>query len=155
MEAANWVNTSATDPRAVTTSAFGPYRQDIVRNVYKDWLPSVNLRYSIDDNKLLRFAVSRTMTRPDYSAIAGAVSLSPPATVGGVGTGSGGNPELEPVLSTNFDATFEWYYGERALLSVKRLPDGHRHLRHPGQPAPQLPDHRLQSTRPAPWSSTT
>ncbi len=118
MEAANWVNTSATDPRAVTTSAFGPFRQDVVRNVYKDWLPSLNLRYSIDDNKLLRFAVSRTMTRPDYSAIAGAVSLSPPATVGGIGTGSGGNPELEPILSTNFDATFEWYYGERALLSV-------------------------------------
>ena len=118
MEAANWVNTSATDPRAVTTSAFGPFRQDIVRNTYKDWLPSLNLRYSIDDNKLLRFAVSRTMTRPDYSAIAGAVSLSPPAVVGGIGTGSGGNPNLEPILSTNFDATFEWYYGERALLSV-------------------------------------
>jgi iron complex outermembrane receptor protein len=118
MEAANWVNTSATDPRAVTTSAFGPFRQDIVRNTYNDWLPSLNLRYSIDDNKLLRFAVSRTMTRPDYSAIAGAVSLSPPANVGGVGTGSGGNPNLEPILSTNFDATFEWYYGERALLSV-------------------------------------
>jgi iron complex outermembrane receptor protein len=118
MEAANWVNTSATDPRAVTTSAFGPFRQDIVRNTYKDWLPSVNLRYSIDDNKLLRFAVSRTLTRPDYSAIAGAVSLSPPAVVGGIGTGSGGNPNLEPILSTNFDATFEWYYGERALLSV-------------------------------------
>ncbi len=118
MEAANWVNTSATDPRAITTSAFGAYRQDVVRNVFKDWLPSLNLRYSIDDNKLLRFAVSRTLTRPDYSSIAGAVSLSPPATVGGIGTGSGGNPNLEPLLSTNFDATFEWYYGERALLSV-------------------------------------
>ncbi len=118
MDAANWVNTSATDPRAVTTSAFGAFRQDVVSNTYKDWLPSVNLRYSIDDNKLLRFAVSRTLTRPDYSAIAGAVSLSPPATVGGIGTGSGGNPNLEPILSTNFDATFEWYYAERALLSV-------------------------------------
>ncbi|MBL8263941.1 MAG: TonB-dependent receptor [Xanthomonadaceae bacterium] len=113
MEAANWVNTSATDPRAITTSAFGAYRQDIVRNVYKDWLPSLNLRYSIDDNKLLRFALSRTLTRPDYSAIAGAVTLNDSNL-----TGVGGNPDLEPVLSTNFDATFEWYYGERALLSV-------------------------------------
>ncbi len=117
-EASNWVNTSATDPRAVTTSAFGPFRKDVVNNTYNDWLPSLNLKYDLADDKVLRFAVSRTLTRPDYSQLAGAVSLGPPSNVGGVGTGTGGNPNLEPILSTNLDATFEWYYAERALFSA-------------------------------------
>lgn len=117
-EASNWVNTTAADPRAVTTSAFGPFRQDVVNNTYNDWLPSLNLKYDLDDDKVLRFAVSRTLTRPDYSQLAGAVSLNPPANVGGVGGGSGGNPNLEPILSTNLDATFEWYYAERALFAA-------------------------------------
>lgn len=117
-EASNWVNTTAADPRAVTTSAFGAFRQDVVSNTYNDWLPSLNLKYDLADDKVLRFAVSRTLTRPDYSQLAGAVSLSPPANVGGVGGGSGGNPDLEPILSTNLDATFEWYYAERALFAA-------------------------------------
>lgn len=58
------------------------------------------------------------MTRADYSALAGSVSLSPPAVVGGVGSGSGGNPDLKPIRSTNVDGTIEWYFGPRSLLSV-------------------------------------
>jgi iron complex outermembrane receptor protein len=58
------------------------------------------------------------MTRPDYSAIAGFTDLSPPATVGGTGTGSGGNPDLKPIRSTNYDAGLEWYFARRSLLSA-------------------------------------
>ncbi len=111
----------ATDPTApgvINTSAFGPYQIEVTTNVYKDWLPSANLRWNMTDDLVLRLAATRTLTRPDFSAIAGAVSLSPPANLGGVGTGTGGNPDLAPILSTNLDATLEWYYAERALLSV-------------------------------------
>ena len=114
----NYVSTSATDPAAITTSAFGAYKTVLTKNTYKDWLPSANLKLDITDDVVLRLAASRTLTRPDFSAIAGAVSLSPPAAVNGVGTGTGGNPNLAPILSTNLDATVEWYYGERALFSL-------------------------------------
>ncbi|GAA5067040.1 TonB-dependent receptor [Lysobacter panacisoli] len=117
-EVKNYVQTTAIDPAAVTTSAFGPYKQVITKNSYNDWLPSANFKYDVSDDSVLRLALSRTLTRPDFSSLAGSVSLSPPANVGGVGTGTGGNPNLEPILSTNFDATYEWYYSERALLSV-------------------------------------
>ena len=113
--------TQATDPNGpgvINTSAFGPYQIEITNNVYKDWLPSANLKWDMTDDLVLRLAATRTLTRPDFSAIAGAVSLSPPANLGGVGTGTGGNPDLAPILSTNVDATVEWYYAERALLSV-------------------------------------
>jgi iron complex outermembrane recepter protein len=90
----------------------------MTRHAYNDWLPSANLKWDMTDDLVLRLAATRTLTRPDFSAIAGAVSLSPPAASGGVGTGTGGNPDLAPILSTNVDATVEWYYAERALLSV-------------------------------------
>jgi iron complex outermembrane recepter protein len=114
----NYVNTDPTDPDAITTSAFGAYKTVLTEHTYNDWLPSANLKYDVNDDMVLRLAASRTLTRPDFSAIAGAISLSPPAAVGGVGTGTGGNPDLAPIISTNFDATFEWYYAERAILSA-------------------------------------
>ncbi|HEY1139444.1 MAG TPA: TonB-dependent receptor, partial [Lysobacter sp.] len=114
----NYINTSATDPEAITTSAFGPYKKLVTNNTYKDWLPSANFKWDVSDSVVIRLAASQTMTRPDFSALAGAVSLLPPATVGGVGSGTGGNPDLKPILSTNLDATLEWYYAERALLSI-------------------------------------
>ncbi|KAF1712127.1 TonB-dependent receptor [Pseudoxanthomonas kalamensis DSM 18571] len=105
------------DPDAVTGSDFGPYVPVITEHTYNDLLPSVNFKYEVSDDMVARLAVSRTMTRPDYSALAGAISLSPPSTDGGIGSGSGGNPDLEPILSTNFDASLEWYFAPRALLA--------------------------------------
>ena len=60
-----------------------------------------------------------TMTRPDYSALGGFVSLgSPPTNVDEHGGGSGGNPDLEPIRSTNYDAGLEWYFAKGSLLSA-------------------------------------
>lgn len=114
----NYVNADASDPAAITTSLFGPYKTVLTENTYKDWLPSANLKIDLNDSMVLRFAASQTLTRADFSSLAGSVSLIPPAVVGGVGSGSGGNPNLKPIISTNLDGTFEWYYAERALLSV-------------------------------------
>lgn len=106
------------NPDAITTSDFGPYITTITQHTYNDLLPSANLKFDLTDDLVARFAASRTMTRPDYSALAGAVSLSPPATDGGIGSGSGGNADLKPILSTNFDASLEWYFAPRALLAA-------------------------------------
>ena len=63
------------------------------------------------------------MTRPDYSALSTGTSLTPPANYlcpGGQqcsGSGSGSNPYLKPIVSSNFDATLEWYFAPRSLLS--------------------------------------
>jgi len=81
-------------------------------------LPSANFKYEFNDSLVGRVAASKTMTRPDYSALAGPISLSPPAAPGAVGSGSGSNPNLEPVRSNNVDATLEWYFAPRALLSA-------------------------------------
>ena len=115
----SYVSAGATDPDAVTGSAFGTFKPVEAKNSYDDWLPSANLKWNLSDQLVARFAVARTMTRPDYSALGGAVNLgTPPATPDEIGAGSGGNPELEPIRSNNFDAGLEWYFASNSLLGV-------------------------------------
>lgn len=116
--AVTFTQVAANTPGAITTSAFGPFMGIPVDHTYNDILPSANLKLDIAPDVVARFAVSKTMTRPDYSAIAGFTDLSPPATPGGTGTGSGGNPDLKPIRSTNLDAGIEWYFAPRSLLSA-------------------------------------
>ncbi|GAB2494536.1 TonB-dependent receptor [Pseudoxanthomonas sangjuensis] len=100
-------------PGAITGSAFGDYLPVTVNNDYAKLLPSANLKFNLGDDVVARFAASRTMTRPDYSALAGSLSLDDLTH-----TGSGGNPNLRPLVSTNFDASLEWYFAPRALLAA-------------------------------------
>ncbi|HEY4214094.1 MAG TPA: TonB-dependent receptor [Steroidobacteraceae bacterium] len=116
--AVTFTQVSANTPGAVTTSAFGPFIGIPVDHTYNDVLPSANLKINLNPDLIARFAATETMTRPDYSAIAGFTDLSPPGTVGGTGTGTGGNPDLKPIRSTNLDAGLEWYFAKRSLLSA-------------------------------------
>lgn len=114
------VGTSADTPGAITTSAFGPYLPTAFNNTYYDLLPSGNIKFDLTDEMLLRFAAAETMTRPDYSALAAPISLTfqPQAPDGTTGAGTGSNPDLKPIKSTNYDMSYEWYYMPRAMFSA-------------------------------------
>lgn len=80
---------------------------------YWDYLPSANLRVKLSDTLVARFAASRTMSRPALG------DISPTATASGTRrTIATGNPDLDPFRSNNLDASIEWYFGDRALVSV-------------------------------------
>ena len=113
----NFVTADATDPDAILGSAFGTFKPVTTDHTYNDVLPSANLKIDIRDDLVARFAASKTMTRADYSALGGAVNLGAPPPLGEVGSGNGGNPDLEPIRSTNFDAGLEWYFAENSLLT--------------------------------------
>lgn len=87
-----------------------------VSSTYDYYLPSANLRYQICDDMILRAAYSRTLTRPDLNQIA------PSETVNGVdeggGTGSKGNPYLEPYTADNYDLGLEWYFSKEGLIGA-------------------------------------
>ncbi|HUP28613.1 MAG TPA: TonB-dependent receptor [Usitatibacter sp.] len=100
-------------PGAITHSAFGSYYQKPVDNDYNDTLPSANFKLNLARDMVLRLAAARTMARPDYSALGGAITADDTTR-----TGNGGNPNLKPIRSTNLDAAFEYYYAPRALLSA-------------------------------------
>jgi iron complex outermembrane recepter protein len=109
---------TATTPGAVTTSAFGPYVARPVDHTYNDVLPSANLKLDLTKDLVARFAAAETMTRADYSALAGNTSLGAPPVGTTPGSGTSGNPDLKPIRSTNLDAGLEWYFAKRSLLSA-------------------------------------
>jgi TonB-dependent receptor len=94
-----------------------------VNNKYTDWLPnaSANLRFS--PNWALRLAASKTRLRPQFEQLNPALSLgAPPGCAPGtsncVRTGSGGNPFLKPLKSTNYDASLEYYFSRTGFASL-------------------------------------
>jgi iron complex outermembrane receptor protein len=100
-------------PAPVTGSAFGAYTPTTFQRTYRDYLPSMNVKVDVRPDLVLRSALARTVARPDYSALGGSVSLNDDAL-----SGSGGNVNLDPVRSTNFDLSAEWYFAPKALLSA-------------------------------------
>ena len=100
-------------PGAITTSAFGSFYKNLVSHDYTDVLPSANFKMDLNKDMLLRFAASRTMARPDYSALGGSITADDTTL-----TGNGGNPDLKPIRSTNIEGAFEWYYAPRSLLQA-------------------------------------
>ncbi len=100
-------------PGAITTSAFGSFYQSPVDHTYTDILPSANLKLDLSKDLVARFAIARTMARPDFSALGGSISADDTTH-----TGNGGNPDLKPIRSTNVDGTLEWYFAPQSLLSA-------------------------------------
>lgn len=99
------------------TAVFAPTAAPVTRrSSYNDFLPSLNAKIDFNDDVVGRFAASRTITRPDLTLLAPRVSFTNlrPGNL----QASGGNPELEPYRSTNFDLSFEWYYDQGSFLTV-------------------------------------
>jgi iron complex outermembrane receptor protein len=100
-------------PNPVSGSAFGPYTPTTFKRTYRDYLPSMNVKLDLRPDLVLRGALAKTIARPDYSALGGSVSLNDDAL-----SGSGGNVNLDPVRSTNYEVSAEWYFAPKSLLSA-------------------------------------
>lgn len=81
---------------------------------YNFLLPSMNIAFNATDDVILRFAASRTMTRPNPSAMLPATNFSDPSAQ----NASYGNPGLSPYLSTNIDFGGEWYTGDEGYIGA-------------------------------------
>jgi len=101
-------------------SLFGDYATLHSKRSYTDLLPSASIRVEVAKDVIGRLALSKTLTRPDYTALSGFTTLGSYSDPTGkaVGSGSAGNPELKPLRSTNFDANLEWYFAPRAFVSM-------------------------------------
>ena len=96
-------------------SAYVPTTTD---STYKKFLPSFNAAYDIDGSKTVRFSVAKVMARPRYGELAGATSLNYSTTTG-IANGGGGNPQLKPYESTNFDVAGEWYFAPQSMVGAE------------------------------------
>lgn len=107
----------------ITSNAFlvlrGATSPVSIRNKSTDILPSLALRYKLKDNLFLRFAASKTITRPSFAQLNPALTLTPP--VPGqqpFGRGSSGNADLKPVRSDNYDLSLEWYIDRSSSITA-------------------------------------
>ena len=82
----------------------------------KSWsklLPSLNTTYEVAQNTLIRFGASQVVARPNYADMTPYTALNDT-----VRTGDGGNPNLDPYKSTNFDLSAEWYLGRDSIIAA-------------------------------------
>jgi iron complex outermembrane recepter protein len=83
-----------------------------------DVLPSVNTRLSLTERVVARASYSRTLTRPNFADLNPGVALSTIVSNTTGLTGFGGNPNLRPVKSNNFDLSAEWYFTKDGFLTA-------------------------------------
>ncbi len=76
------------------------------------FLPSASARLELRDDLYLRAAASQTITRPAFADLNPSTAYFQPTPTQSFGTGTGGNPELESVESSNFDMSLEWYFSD-------------------------------------------
>lgn len=79
-------------------------------------LPSLMVRYHWTENLASRFAYTETLRRPAFSQLNANINYIEDVTNKGYGEAFGGNPNLSPTESKNYDFSLEWYFAEGSSL---------------------------------------
>ncbi len=105
------------------------------------FLPSFNLKLNLDEDRLIRFGISKAVTRPNISEMNASQNVSAALTRTyfdplpedhpdfGIATGAkdislgsinvnGGNPDLKATEAISWDVSFEWYFDEGDYFSA-------------------------------------
>ena len=83
---------------------------------YNNFLPSLNFKINLTDQIVARAAASRSLTRPDMYDLRPVINYN--VLRPGENQASGGNPDLSPYLSDNYDLSLEWYINRDSYVSV-------------------------------------
>jgi len=97
------------------TITLAPASPRQVKNDYVDVLPSVNFKYDLNTSMDLRAAFSETVTRPTLTDLGVNNSYTGRKTAAVSG---GGNPNLKPFKSTNYDLAYEYFISPTSYVSV-------------------------------------
>ncbi|MEG8054322.1 TonB-dependent receptor [Sphingomonas aerolata] len=81
---------------------------------YLKFLPSFNIAYEASSSLIFRGAVAKVISRPRYQDLAASISQNDTTRDAG-----GGNPNLKPYESTNYELTAEFYPRPGSLLAVE------------------------------------
>lgn len=107
------------------------------RSSYENTLPSLNVRFHLTDDVQLRFAAARALVRPSFSQMVPNITISedfgftpcasPPCAPDVAHNFRpddsspvdvvGGNPDLRPTVSDQFDVSLEWYFAPTGSLT--------------------------------------
>lgn len=80
-------------------------------NTSSTLLPNLVMRYWLTDDFVARFAYTETIRPPAFADLNSFTYYTPDLTDTGFGSANGGNPDLDPVTSQNYDISLEYYFG--------------------------------------------
>jgi TonB-dependent receptor len=81
-------------------------------------LPNLSLNLHFTDEVVLRSSISRTISNPEFGDLNPNLFVFPPAPGTPTGSGSGGNPDLDPVESVSSDLSLEYYPKDGGIAAV-------------------------------------
>ncbi|WDS37204.1 TonB-dependent receptor [Pseudoxanthomonas sp.] len=84
---------------------------------YTDFLPSLNLAFSLPADQTLRFALARQVARPRVDQLRASLEFGVDTSTGKPGA-SGGNPNLDPWRANALDLSYEKYFGTKAYVAA-------------------------------------
>lgn len=95
----------------------------VTKRSYTDVLPSLNMAFDVTDDVKIRAAYAKNMTPLDLAAWGDGrtISTSLDSSTGEFevnAVSDGGNPELDPWRSQNYDLSAEWYAGDASMAAV-------------------------------------
>jgi iron complex outermembrane recepter protein len=85
---------------------------------FTEFLPSLNLNFSLSENDNLRFAASRAMSRAPISQLGGGVSVEFNEGENRLTGGGGGNPGLRPFIANQLDISYEHYFNRNGIINI-------------------------------------
>lgn len=85
---------------------------------YNDYLPSINLIWSLPEQQIVRFGANKTLARPRLDELNASreVGLTHQST--GTPYGNGGNAQLDPWRANAVDLSWEKYFGNKGYVQV-------------------------------------
>ncbi len=85
---------------------------------YNYALPSLNFRLNLPRDLVLRAAASKSLARPEPSQLTPVVNYGGGILAPTDLAATGGNPNLRPYTSVNYDLGLEWYYQPGGYLAI-------------------------------------
>ncbi|MBE2214632.1 MAG: TonB-dependent receptor [Opitutaceae bacterium] len=79
-------------------------------------LPSLTVRYNITDDFRVRLSYCETLRMPGFNDLNPTITYVEDVTDIGYGTASGGNADLQPTESRNYDLSLEYYFGKSSAV---------------------------------------
>lgn len=101
----------------------------VTDNSYDNFLPAVNLSLNVADDKVVRFAYTKSIGSNDADGLGKGLNVNRIlacnvkdkdgiAVFCASGGSQDGNPTLLPWLKNNLDISYEWYFSDNSLLSI-------------------------------------
>lgn len=104
---------SGTNPATIDVRETTPVSR---QKGYNDFLPNISARIRFTPQLQARLAFTKTRTRPTFGQLNPTVTFNTTVTPA---TATSGNPDLEPIESTNYDASLEYYFSRSGSVTVQ------------------------------------